>query len=753
MKKKFFIITFLALAVYSKSALSQKEVNIWYFGNYCGMDFNSGNPVVLSNSAMSAFEGTSTMSDENGNLLFYTNGVTVYNKLHQEMVNGEWLHGHSSTTQCLIVKQPGTAGIYYIFTQDAQAGDYGFQYSIVDMSLQNGLGEVTEKNVPVYAPSTEKICAINKSASEIWIMTHKWNSNKFAASILDANGLNTTPVISEVGSVMNGSNSNTIGYMKFSPDGKRLAYAADYDLGTVEVFDFDRNTGVVSNSLILEDLFPGYGPYGIEFSPNSKRLYAANEGLTNPNVSQVYQWNLAAGSAQDIIDSKVSMGQMDNAGALQLAPDGKIYLAQTGTNYVGVINEPDSIGTACEFTQDFLDLGNEVIYGLPGFNQTFFEPIYFDYEGACAGDSTFFTIVDLANVDSVFWNFDDPASGTDSVSEEVDAVHVFSAVGSYEVELIKYINGIADTVYNMVNILSLPVIYLGSDTAICEGEALLLNATIFGSTYVWQDGSVNSTYNVTVAGNYYVEVTTSSGCTASDTISVQQFPKPEFSLGEDTAICAGFTLILDPDNPGPLYLWQDGSVNSTYTVSNDGLYWVNITNPNGCSASDSIYITVNPSPPVPLIIFVNGTLISTTYLGNQWLLNGTAIPAANLNYYVPTQSGTYQVMVIDSFGCYSVSDPFEVILTGTETLTDEEDVVISPNPFHDWFEIKLPASLSSRNVMYEFRNMQGQLLLSGKTSGQSSVMVAPKQTARGIYFLQLFEETSSYYHVMKLVAE
>ncbi len=203
MKKKFFIITFLALAVYSKSALSQKEVNIWYFGNYCGMDFNSGNPVVLSNSAMSAFEGTSTMSDENGNLLFYTNGVTVYNKLHQEMVNGEWLHGHSSTTQCLIVKQPGTAGIYYIFTQDAQAGDYGFQYSIVDMSLQNGLGEVTEKNVPVYAPSTEKICAINKSASEIWIMTHKWISNKFAASILDANGLNTTPVISEAGSVMN----------------------------------------------------------------------------------------------------------------------------------------------------------------------------------------------------------------------------------------------------------------------------------------------------------------------------------------------------------------------------------------------------------------------------------------------------------------------------------------------------------------------------------------------------------------------
>lgn len=109
----------------------------------------------------------------------------------------------------------------------------------------------------------------------------------------------------------------------------------------------------MTNSLVLEDLFPGYGPYGIEFSPDSKRLYAANEGLTNPNVSQVYQWNLAAGSAQDIIDSKVAMGQMDNAGALQLAPDGKIYLAQTGTNYVGVINEPDSIGTACEFTQDF----------------------------------------------------------------------------------------------------------------------------------------------------------------------------------------------------------------------------------------------------------------------------------------------------------------------------------------------------------------------------------------------------------------
>jgi hypothetical protein len=614
---------------------AQNEANIWYFGNNAGLDFNSGSPVVLNNSAMSAFEGCSSISDDNGDILFYTDAMTVWNKNHEIMSNGSGLYGNSSTTQCLIIKQPQSSGLYYIFTIDAQLGTWGLRYSIVDMSLQNGLGDITDKNIPISDQSTEKLCAVKKSGSEIWVMTHEWDSNTFAAYLLDENGLSSFPVGSSVGTIIDGNSANTIGYMKFSPDGTRLGYSIDYDLKRVEVFDFDKTTGEISNSLVLSSYCQGFGYYGLEFSPNGQVLYAANEGLTGPGVSHVYQWNLAAGSDDQIIASKDSFGAMDNAGALQLAPDGKIYLAETNTNFVGVINNPDVVGEDCDFIQDAIDLSpGEVKYGLPGFNTSIFEYIFFSANDFCYKDSTQFFLTDSSNVDSVIWNFDDPQSGVNNSSSLFNPFHVFTASGEYDIELLIFINGSVDTVINSISINDAPIISLGNDTALCSNESFVLSAGSF-LDYLWQDGSTDSSITITSAGQYYVQVTSENGCLASDTLLVSSLSLPDFSLGEDTAICDGSILILNPNNAGPIYLWQDGSPNSTYTASDEGIYWVKITNQNGCSTADSIFIDVLPSPPVPYIIYANGTLISSIYLGNQWYLNGTPIPGANLNYYVP----------------------------------------------------------------------------------------------------------------------
>jgi hypothetical protein len=138
-------------------AFSQKETNNWYFGENAGVSFSSGSPVALTNGALVTREGCAAISDKNGNLLFYTDGVTVYNKNHSIMQNGTDLKGHSSSTHsAIIVPNPSDTRVYYIFTVDAQGGANGLQYSVVNITLDGGLGGVTSKNNLIVTPTTEK---------------------------------------------------------------------------------------------------------------------------------------------------------------------------------------------------------------------------------------------------------------------------------------------------------------------------------------------------------------------------------------------------------------------------------------------------------------------------------------------------------------------------------------------------------------------------------------------------------------------
>ena len=100
---------------------SSKEANIWYFGYNAGWDFNSGSPVPLANSVMKAEEACSSIADKNGQIIMYCDGQTLYDKSHAIMQNGRYLWGHNSSSMgALIVPQPGSSSLYYVFTLDAQ---------------------------------------------------------------------------------------------------------------------------------------------------------------------------------------------------------------------------------------------------------------------------------------------------------------------------------------------------------------------------------------------------------------------------------------------------------------------------------------------------------------------------------------------------------------------------------------------------------------------------------------------------------
>jgi len=261
------ILSFFTCSI-SLTSFAHKDTDNWYFGNGAALNFSTGTASVISSgaAAYAPSEGCSVISDAGGNLLFYTDGITVYNKSHVPMANGTGLMGGNSSTQAaLIVLQPGSNGIYYIFTTDDFAGANGLRYSIVDMNLAASMGSVTIKNTLLMTPMTEKVAAVKDPFNNrVWVAAHQWGNNSFNAYALTASGL-SAPVITNIGTSHTGTLQNTYGQMKFNPCGNQLALTIGYT-DVWELFDFNTNTGVFSNCST-------YGQnahvYGIEFSADA----------------------------------------------------------------------------------------------------------------------------------------------------------------------------------------------------------------------------------------------------------------------------------------------------------------------------------------------------------------------------------------------------------------------------------------------------------------------------------------------------
>lgn len=364
MKKKL-IIAFLIL---STQIYSQNSGNIWYFGENAGLNFSTNPPTVLTDGLTFCREGVATVSDSSGLLVFYTDGVTVWNKNHAVMNNGNNLQGHTSSTHsATVVKQPGTNSNYYIFTTpDKDVSSTGFRYTVVDMSLNNGLGGVVTgaKNILIDNNTSEKVCILQIHKDTAWIIHHQWNNNTFNAYPLTSQGLQS-PVTSNVGGVVGSNIANSVGYMKSSVKGNKIAMCVmDYTYDSpankrVEVFDFNVHTGQISNPLVLQAptvSSDGAGYYGVEFSPSGTLLY-----VSHIIPGAVYQYNLALSTPSEINNSRIELSSPQNTyfGSLQLAKNGKIYIAKEYSTFLDVIDNPDILGTACGYVSNGQSLGTK----------------------------------------------------------------------------------------------------------------------------------------------------------------------------------------------------------------------------------------------------------------------------------------------------------------------------------------------------------------------------------------------------------
>lgn len=359
-------------------AQSQKEAWNWNFGNHAGINFSSGSPVSFSGTAINQMEGSASISDSFGNLLFYTDGISVYTASNTLMPNGTGLMGdNSSSTSAIIIKQPGSNSIFYLFTvdfnHDGLAIGNGFRYSIIDMTLNGGNGDVTVKNELIRLPVYEKLTAVkHANANDFWVIVNDWTTDDILSYKLDSTGLDTNLVASNVGPIHFMNAAHTTGCMKASPQGDKLALAL-WAKRSFELFDYDNSTGIASNHLTVLSNDMNWA-YGVEFSPDGSKLYGSK--LSPP--SSLYQFDISVWDTALINSSRVTLATSPNSYiycALQLAPDNKIYCSISANDSLGVISDPNINGTGCNFSRNGVSLGTALCrYGLPNFVSSYLLP-------------------------------------------------------------------------------------------------------------------------------------------------------------------------------------------------------------------------------------------------------------------------------------------------------------------------------------------------------------------------------------------
>ncbi len=565
---------------------AQKEYNNWYFGDHSGISFNTGTPVILNNGALSTGEGCATISDSSGNLLFYTDGCTVYNGNHQIMLNGTGLLGGSSSTQsALIIQKPLCKRFYYIFTVPVGALPVGANYSIVDMQGDNGLGSITLKNQFLISPVTEKLTAIrHANGLYIWVLIHGMDDNRFYSYLIDGNGISSNPVISQVGAISQGEGYagclkyNTISGYVFFPHPQNCSF---------ELFKYNTATGVLVDPILISiidtvNILNSF--WSAEFSPCGHFLYTKRD-----IDSTLTQFCLLNYDSVSIINSITSIGGISpkpgsnnfQTGSFQLGPDQKIYIARPDTKKISRIVSPNIQGAGCTYVDSALVFPNRNWFGLP--NNPFTAP-YIQQDGCFTGTYSFH-LTDTTPYQR--WDFGDPLQSGDTALQ-ANPSYTYTQQGVYTVSCIYLTDWQTyDTVITTVYAHPVPEVIAADTLYSCRGASIPVMADSVYDTYTWSQGGSEHFIFVNQPGYYYLTVSEECGCTLRDSVLV--FVEDDFSMGEDTLMCTGDTLVLQPEVSAAEYLWNTGATTPFLEITTPGTYWLRLTR-DACIRSDTIVI-------------------------------------------------------------------------------------------------------------------------------------------------------------------
>jgi len=657
--------------------VSQNQNSKWYFGNLAGLDFMTTPPTILTNGMMSTQEGCASVSDALGNLLLYTDGITIWNRAHNIMANGSGLSGNSSTSQSgVVVKQPGNSNIYFVFTLGA-SGNANLHYSTVDMTLAAGDGSVIAKNILVSSNNSEKLTSVrHANGTDVWVLSHEGNSSNYRAYLVTALGVNLTAVVSPVGT---GGNAPNYFCMKISPNGRKIAASLGFN-SAFEILDFDNSTGIVSNPINLPSGVTGQA-YGCEFSPDGTMFYG-----TAYNTGTILQWNLCAGSPTAIAASRYTVfNGLPAKGALQLAPDGKIYVSRYGQQMLGVINSPSVSGVGCTYVDPGLSISPRTCsYGLPNFITSGFKPapppFTYSVSNSYGCQTASFTAPSVINTLSItscvasgysltgmLWIFGDPSSGVNNTSTLSSLSHAFTSLGTYTTQLILYYSsgGGTDTIKQIINI-NQPCISVSSTSITC---ASLGSATVVATggvgpySYTWMPTAQITSVATGLSPGSYTLTVFDFGNNFTYTASTQftsLIPLTGSIAASSSVSCFGASTgtgaitNLAGGSGANYYLWTNASqsISTAYTNSlSAGIWSVNVTDSlTGCQINQSFLITQAPQ------MFLNLSSSSNSVCsGGNIVLTGTnsgGTPGFSYTWTNGPQADTFTISQL-SAGSYT----------------------------------------------------------------------------------------------------
>lgn len=645
----------------------------WHFGDGWTLDFNSTPAIHAKNSAINQFEGCATVSDGAGRLLFYTDGMTVWQRNNQPMTNGQGLLGDDgSTMSAIITPVIGNRNQYYIFTVDGTTtlpnngpnGRFdGLYYSIVDMSLNSGWGQVVQKNIPLVDSTTEKVIALKgANEREYWVVTQLYNKSVYHSYKVDCSGINNNPVISNSGLPVSGVVS--YGYMKPSHDGNKIAsIVTDTNFfglpERVELLDFDRTTGTLSNPRPITAAGAAY--YGLEFSPNDSILYVGD--ISN---QRILSFDIHAPNIPNSQQTVHTYGFLSaDIGALQLGPDSQIYIKKFNT--LDRIQNPNS-RTNPNFQTSAINLLNASIFnatlGLPAWFDIWPAPLTAPDTTICKGYSAAIGVPALPGF-TYNWSpassLDDPTSSSPTASPDTTTVYTLLATFS----------GCTDTAYVEVNVIG-DTSFISSSLGHfdwCPNRQNTLSITGKIPVQWLKDGTPipNATgMSTLVTGPGFYQAAVVDSCGNPDTLSVAVVPDPPSGrvLPDDTLqICRGELQPLSVIGGQVVQWFRDGQpltgTSNVRIVSQAGLYEAVVEDTCGLRDTATSLIQYFPGPdvvfsvPDTTLLCPGGSLTLSASGGQpvEWRRNNLSIPGATDTFLVINQTGQYTLIIEDSSGC------------------------------------------------------------------------------------------------------
>lgn len=700
--------------------MAQKQASIWYLQDY-GIDFNQSPPKLLREVAFHQNRAMGIATDKNGNLLFYTDNFTVFNRLHEKMPNGKDLldpnQSFSSLQNSVVVQKPGSEVIFYVFMVDPWNGSVqqsGLYYFVVDLSLANGKGDVSVRPQKLVSSTSNKLAAVlHTNRTDVWVTTQIAGSNTYKTFLINAIGV-SDPLTQSLGTNV----SSFTAQLKFSPDGTKVA-SSDGD--NINLIDFDASTGELSNARTLV-LPQSLRPSAVSFSPDGTKLYAATQAVVQYDVSSGDVNTIKA--SEHVLTSYVN----NNFYNFQLAIDGKIYITKGGgggtSDYLGAITNPNESGNSANVVEEyfFLEGFDSFVNWTPNFIESYFLQPEILAENTCLHDETKLRLSNSMHVKGVKWDV-----GEGGMQTTLDVSHMYSAAGTWNVKAeVNYGDRIL-IVTKDVQINELPVFNLGPDRTVCEGVPLTINTTNIAK-YKWSTGETTRILEPGTSGLYAAEaIYESTGCRFDDEVNLVISETPFVDLGPDSVVCNKPAYVLRSRTvlSNVEFTWNDPAIMGPELIVNTGGFYSLKARSviNGCVHQDSVYLALKfaPEPDLGPDRTINRdesfVLDMTKYGPGTFLwenLSTSAIRSVN-GKDLNIGPNIISLKITGSNGCIG-SDTANVVVNNIVGLEDKLPFVVFPNPTKDMLFIEAPVPIHISVITLTGSLVANQFFESGKAS-------------------------------------